>query len=153
MPAQPTPYPEVNAVLEVLVPEVRAILGDAFTGMVLCGSLAYGGFDQYSDVDFVVVTRAELPQALFLSLQAMHARIAALDSWCATQLEGTYIPQHALQYYDPLRALYVHIDRGPGERLRRMQIDEPLLSRAWWGAQEIGPALGRPDRTRLGRTP
>jgi hypothetical protein len=133
MTTQPTPYPDVNAVLDVLVPEIRAILGDAFTGMYLYGSLVYGGFDQDSDVDFVVVTQGELPQALFLSLQAMHARIATLDSWCATQLEGTYLPQHALQHYDPLRALHVHIDRGPGETLRRMQIDNPLLSRAWWG--------------------
>jgi hypothetical protein len=129
----PTPYPEVNAVLDVLLPEVQAILGDQFTGMYLYGSLAYGGFDQDSDVDFVVVTREELPEELFTVLQAMHARIATLDSWCATQLEGSYIPQAALQFFDPVRVLHLHIDRGEGELLHRMQIDDPLTSRAWWG--------------------
>jgi hypothetical protein len=129
----PTLYPEVNAVLNVLLPDVQAILGNQFIGMYLYGSLAYGGFDQDSDVDFVVVTRDELPEPLFSGLQAMHARIATLDSWCATQLEGSYIPQHALQSYDPARALHLHIDRGRDERLHRMQIDDPLLRRAWWG--------------------
>ena len=129
----PTPYPEVNAVLSVLLPDVQAILGDQFIGMYLYGSLAYGGFDRDSDVDFVVVTMDELPQALFEALQAMHTRIATLDSWCAIQLEGSYIPKQALQVFDPVRVLHLHIDRGPDEHLHWMQIDEPILSRAWWG--------------------
>jgi hypothetical protein len=129
----PTPFPEVNAILNVLLPDVQAILGKQFIGMYLYGSLAYGGFDQDSDVDFVVVTQDELPDALFLDLQAMHARISTLASWCATQLEGTYIPQHALRNYDPVRALHVHIDRGRDEHLKRMEIEAADLSRAWWG--------------------
>jgi Domain of unknown function (DUF4111) len=38
-----------------------------------------------------------------------------------------------LQHFDPLHILHLHIDRGPGEQLHRMQIDDPLVSRAWWG--------------------
>jgi predicted nucleotidyltransferase len=63
-----TPYPEVNAVLEILIPEVQSILGKEFIGMYFYGSLAYGEFDQDSDVDFVVVTWHELPEPLFLAL-------------------------------------------------------------------------------------
>jgi len=129
----PTQYPEVNAVLNILAPEAQEILRDQFIGMYLHGSLAYGGFDLDSDVDFVVVTADELPDALFLKLQAMHAHIATLDSWCATQLEGSYIPRQAMQNYDPLRALHLHIDRGRNEHLQRMQIEDSRLSRAWWG--------------------
>ena len=129
----PTPYPEVNLVLNALLPEVQAILGEQFVGLYLYGSLAYGGFDRDSDVDFVVVTQGELSAATFEALQTMHERISTCNSWCATQLEGTYIPKQALRTYDPLRALHLHIDRGPGERLHRMQIDDPKLSRAWWG--------------------
>jgi predicted nucleotidyltransferase len=148
----PTPYPEANIVLNVLLPDVQAILGNQFIGMYLYGSLAYGGFDQDSDVDFVVVTREELPETFFSALQAMHARIAMLDSWCATQLEGSYIPKHALQTYDPIRVLHLHIDRGREEKLHRMQIDDPLISRAWWGGWvllraallEIGTPLAGP---------
>ncbi len=144
-----TPYPEVDRVLNVLIPDVQAILEKQFIGIYLYGSLACGGFDRDSDVDFVVVTRAELPQALFLRLQAMHAHIAMLDSWCATQLEGTYIPQQALQHYDPLRALHLHIDRGPNEHLHRMQIEDPLLIRAWWGGWVFLRATLREKSIRL----
>jgi len=101
--------------------------------MYLYGSLAYGGFDRASDVDFVVVTEGVLPDETFLALQAMHNRIAALDSWCATQLEGSYIPRQALHTFDPQHVFYLHIDRGPEEKLHRMQIDDPKVSRAWWG--------------------
>lgn len=129
----PTPYPEVNTVLNVLLPDVQSILGEQFIGMYLYGSLAYSGFDRDSDVDYVVVTREELPEELFSALQDMHMRIAKLDSWCATQLEGSYIPQQALRHFDPVRVLYLHLDRGREERLHRMQIEDAHLSRAWWG--------------------
>ena len=128
-----TSYPEVNAVLDELVPDVQSILANQFIGMYVYGSLAAGGFDRDSDVDYVVVSAGELPEALITKLQAMHTRIATIDSWCATQLEGSYIPMQALLVFDPLHALHLHIDRGRGEQLKRMQIDDDRLSRAWWG--------------------
>lgn len=130
---QPTPYPKINVVLHELLTSVQSILGDHIIGMYLYGSLATGDFDQDSDVDFLVVTDDELSSDLFSALQDMHTRIATLDSWCATQLEGAYVPQGALRRYDPLHALHLHIDRGKGERLKMMQIDNASLSRAWWG--------------------
>jgi hypothetical protein len=133
----PTPYPEVNVVLNELLPDVQEILGNQFIGMYLYGSLAYGGFDEDSDVDYVVVTKDDLPDALFAALQEMHTRIAALDSWCATQLEGSYIPLHALRTFDPVRVLHLHIDRGRGEQLKRMKIEDDRIRRAWWGGWVI----------------
>jgi hypothetical protein len=130
---QPTSYPEVNLVLDDLLPSAQSILDDHFLGMYLYGSLATGDFDRESDVDYIVVTEDALSDNLVSALQDMHTRIASMDSWCATQLEGSYVPQAALRQYDPLRALYLHIDRGRGERLNRMHLDDPLLSRAWWG--------------------
>jgi hypothetical protein len=124
-------------ILDVLVPEVQAILGGQFVGMYLYGSLAYGGFDVDSDVDFIVVTQDELSGAHFSALQEMHIRIATIDSWCATQLEGSYVPQHALRTFDPLRVLYHHIDRGQNEQLHRMEIKDEKISRAWWGGWVI----------------
>ena len=153
MKLSPTPYPEVNTVLNELLPEVQGILGNQFIGMYLYGSLAYGGFDQDSDVDFIVVTEDDLPDALFTALQKMHTRIAKLDSWCATQLEGSYIPRHSLQTFDSVHVLHLHIDRGKDEHLQRMLIEDDRLSRAWWGGWvfmrailwEHGIALAGPD--------
>ncbi|MCJ7583550.1 MAG: DUF4111 domain-containing protein [Anaerolineales bacterium] len=129
----PIPYPEVNAILHELLTSVQSILGDHFIGMYLFGSLATGDFDQDSDVDYVVVTDDVLSNELVSALQDMHMSIATIDSWCATQLEGSYVPQGALRRYDPVRALHLHIDRGKGERLNKMQLDNSPPSRAWWG--------------------
>jgi len=149
----PTPYPEVNLVLQDLLPSVQAILGDHFLGMYLYGSLATGNFDRESDVDYVVVTDDALSNEFVSALQAMHARIATIDSWCATQLEGSYVPQGALRQYDPVHALHLHIDRGRGEQLQKMKLESALLSRAWWGGwvllreslREEGITLAGPD--------
>lgn len=129
----PTPYPEVNVVLHELLASVQSILGNHFIGMYLYGSLASGDFDRDSDVDYLVVTDNELSDELFSALHEMHTSIAMIDSWCATQLEGSYVPQGALRRYDPVHALHLHIDRGRGEQLKVMQIDNAALSRAWWG--------------------
>jgi len=119
-----TPYPEVAMLLEELLESVQAILGDHFIGMYLDGSLTSGDFDQDSDIDFVVVTDIEISGSLFSALQAMHDRIATIDSWCAIQLEGSYISQRALRRYDPAHALHPNIERGRGERLKMVQHDE-----------------------------
>jgi len=118
------PYPEVAILLEELLESVQAILGDHFIGMYLEGSLASGDFDQDSDIDFVVVTDIDISGGLFSALQAMHDRIATIDSWCAIQLEGSYISRHALWRYDPAHALHPNIERGRGERLKMVEHDE-----------------------------
>lgn len=122
-PARPTPHPDVNAMLDMLLPRVQAILGDRLVGMYLDGSLANGDFDQASDIDFVVVTTEDIAGDLFLALQAMHDQIATSDSRFALDLEGFYIAQAALRRYDPTRAVHVNIERGPGERLKMVTLD------------------------------
>ena len=117
----PTPYSEVNVLLQELLERVETILEGHFIGLYLDGSLASGDFDQDSDIDFVVVTDEEVSGNLFLELQAMHERIATIDSRWAIQLEGSYLPQHALRRYDPARALHPNIERGRGERLKMMR--------------------------------
>ncbi len=123
----PTPYPEVNALLQELLERVQSILGSHFVGMYLYGSLTGGDFDRDSDVDVVIVTDDEISGDLFSALQAMHMQIATLDSWCATQLEVSYIPQHAIRRYDPTHSLHPHIDRGQDESLHMMQHDSDWL--------------------------
>ena len=118
---QHTPYSDVNALLRELLRSARAILGRHFIGAYLFGSLATGDFDQASDIDVLVVTDDEISADLFTALQAMHARIAAIDSPWATQLEVSYVPRRAIRRYDPARALHPHLDRGRGESLRLVQ--------------------------------
>jgi predicted nucleotidyltransferase len=120
----PTPFPDVNAILQELLKSIQFILGSHFIGMYLDGSLTSGDFDQDSDIDFVVVTDEDISGDLFLALQAMHERIVAIDSWWAIQLESSYISQHAIRRYDPEHALHPNIERGSGERLKMVDHDE-----------------------------
>ncbi len=113
---QPTPYPDVNALLHELLTSVQTILGDHFVGMYLYGSLVTGDFDRASDIDFLVVTTDEISSDPFLSLQAMHARIAASDSYWATDMEGAYLSLAALRRYNP-NARHLQLERGAGRTL------------------------------------
>ena len=124
LPNHPTSFPDVNALIQILHKSVKCVLGSHIIGMYLEGSLAHGDFDQDSDIDFVVVTDEEVSEDLFIELQAMHDRIAAIDSVWAIQLEGSYISQHALRRYDPNHACHPNIERGYGERLKMVDHGE-----------------------------
>jgi len=139
----PTPHPEVNALLQELLKGAQAILGEHFVGAYLFGSLASGDFDQASDIDLVVVTDDEISGGLFSALQAMHSRIAIIDSPWATQLEVSYIPRHAFRRYDPTHALHPHIDRGRSESLRMMRHDSDWVVQRY-NLRERGVTLAGP---------
>jgi hypothetical protein len=89
----PTPYPQLNAVLQELVDGVRAVMDNSFVAACLQGSFAVGDFDRHSDVDFIMVVEEELSDAHVHALQAMHERIYNLDCAWAQQLEGSYFPK------------------------------------------------------------
>jgi predicted nucleotidyltransferase len=100
--ASPTPYKDINAFLQILLKNIRNVLGHYFTGMYLFGSLAIGGFDtNRSDIDFLVVTSEELPKTLISGLQTMHARLYESGAEWAKKLEGAYIPIDTFRVYSP----------------------------------------------------
>jgi hypothetical protein len=100
-------------VLHALLSGVQAILGPHFVGMYLYGSLAGGDFDpQRSDIDFVVVTIAELSEETLSALEALHARLAATGNKWAAKLEGSYVPRRALRRFDPGAAPCPYINEG-----------------------------------------
>lgn len=116
----PTPYPDVNEILRFMFSRVKEVLGAQFVGMYLFGSLANGDFDEYSDIDVLVVTDGEISRSTFSALQSLHRRINQLDSPWALQVETSYIPKTALRRFDPEKKLHPHMDRGRGEVLHMM---------------------------------
>jgi len=109
----PTPYAGVNAVLRDFLTSAQTILGDHFVGMYLYGSLALGAFDRHgSDIDFVVVTDADLSNELFVALHDLHARFNAGGSPWRAKIEAAYIPQGALRPNVPTIARYPQIEKG-----------------------------------------
>ncbi len=103
---------------------MRPILAGHFLAMYLDGSLASGAFDVDSDVDFIVVTDVDVSGELFEALQAMHDRINRMDNPWAIQLEGFYISEQGIRRYDPAHALHANIERGQGERLKMIRLDQ-----------------------------
>jgi predicted nucleotidyltransferase len=99
---KPTPYPEVNEVLQLLLTNVKRILGDQFVGMYLYGSLSSGDFDpETSDIDFLVVTKDTLPSETISELEAMHQETWATSLKRAGELEGSYVPKDLIRRHDP----------------------------------------------------
>src|SRR6266498_597818 len=123
MKINPTPYSDVNEILDLLLSGVKEIVEDQFIGMYLVGSLANGDFDDYSDIDVLIVTDGEISKNKFDALKEMHEQIQKIDSPWAIQLEVSYIPQSALRVYDPGNNKHPHLDRGPAERLQVTQHD------------------------------
>lgn len=119
---KPTPYADVNEILNRILTGAQAILEANFVGMYLDGSLASGDFNyETSDIDFVVATAVPVSPAQFTQLAAMHGRIGQSDSRWGIEVEGAYIPLPALRRYDPADATHPYIDRG-GSHLRREKL-------------------------------
>jgi len=136
------PDPEVAAVLKELLSSVMPILGDCFVGMYVQGSLAVGGFDEHSDIDFVVAITEEVSDDQLSALQAMHARIHAMESKWAVHIEGSYIPTASLRRYDATHPPHLFLDHGSKE-LIRSQHDNSVVVRHT--VREMGITLAGPD--------
>jgi len=95
-----TQFPELNRVLGRLVQGVRESLGSNAVAVYLQGSFALGEADEYSDVDFLVLTNEELADDQETALQAMHAELYEDESAWAQHLEGSYAPKDRFRRVD-----------------------------------------------------
>lgn len=99
---KPTPYPDVNDVVNLLLVNVKEILGDQFVGMYLYGSLASGDFNpETSDIDFLVVTTDTLSEETISKLETMHKQTWATSLKRAGELEGSYVHRELIRRHDP----------------------------------------------------
>ena len=141
-----TSVPELNAVLHELVSSAQAVLGANFIAAYLQGSFAVGDWDENSDVDFLIAINHDLLDDELPALQAIHARIYALDSAWAQHLEGSYFPQALLRRDDPAKTLLLYLDNGSRELVWSTH-DNELVVR--WVTRECGITLAGPEPTAL----
>lgn len=120
----PTPYPDVNQILEKLLDQVKAILGDNLVGFYIEGSLCYEAFDEDSDIDFVAITEQEINEDEFQRLFLAHQQIANEPSVLAIQIEGFYISRSVVRAHRSGLHQVPNIERGFGERLRWVKLAE-----------------------------
>jgi hypothetical protein len=103
----PSPYPEINLLLQELREGAQTILGDQWIGFYLSGSLTMGDFDPLrSDIDFVIVTTSELSSGRVQAIAALHAQLLDRHPVWGIKLEGSYISLQSLRHYDPASANY-----------------------------------------------
>lgn len=125
-----------------LVDGARAALGDDFCGAYLHGSFATGDADEFSDVDFVVVTHGELTAEQQRDVQSLHRRLHALDSPWAQHLEGSYIPSGQLRRMDWSHRPFLFLDNGASELVWDTHCNTAVLR---WLLRERGLILAGPE--------
>jgi hypothetical protein len=109
----PTPYPEVNNIIDHLLANAKSILGEQFVGLYLHGSLITGDFNlKSSDIDFLCVTTEKLSDEIISALEEMHAELSKVDKKWAYQLEGSYAPQEDMRHYNPENGPYPSVHEG-----------------------------------------
>ncbi len=138
----PTPYPELNSVLQDLIDSVQAVLGTNFIGAYLQGSFAVGDFDLHSDVDFIMVTKEELSDEEVHALQGVHERIYCLDIPWAQHLEGSYFPREVLRDQARLGKQLWYLDHGNHSLLQSAH-DNSIIVR--WVLRKNGVTLAGPS--------
>jgi hypothetical protein len=103
--------------------------------MYLQGSFAVGDADEHSDVDFIVVTEAEVTDSQLTALQDMHERIYAIDIPWAQHLEGSYFPRERLRHVDRSRSPLLYLDNGASELIRDSHLQHScravVATRTW----------------------
>ena len=141
----PTPYPELNTVLGVLVDSVRDILSTNFVGAYLQGSFATGDFDVHSDVDFIIVIQEPLSENHVQALQAMHERVYCFESPWAQHLEGSYFPKDILRHHTQRGKNLWYLDNGARSLVESDHCNTVVVR---WVLREQGVILvGPPPRT------
>lgn len=137
----PTPYLDLNQVLQDLVESVQKVLGEKFVGAYLQGSFAVGDFDEHSDVDFIIVSTDDLADAEVQALQVMHARLYALASPWAQHLEGSYFPQRILRRPPENNRLLWYLDHGSRSLIQSAHCNTLVVR---WVVREHGIPLAGP---------
>jgi predicted nucleotidyltransferase len=142
----PTPYHELNEVLDELVSRLVDRLGNKLIGVYLQGSFALGDFDEHSDADLIVVLENELSSDEVESLQFMHSKVYHLSPEWAKHLEGSYFPLNVLQGIERCDEELWYLDNGARSLIRSDHCNTLLVR---WIVRESGVILTGPSPKEL----
>jgi len=148
MPHRPTPYVDLNEVLDALVAGVKEALQDKLLEIYLQGSFAVGDFDDHSDVDFIVVLADELSDGEVQRLSEMHKAIYATPCEWAKHLEGSYFPIDTLA--KPPAGKVWYLDHGHTTLERSTHCNTYVVR---WSVQHFGISLLHPESEQRGWGP
>jgi hypothetical protein len=111
----PTPFAELNELVDGVAGQARDILGSVFVGAYLQGSFALGGADEHSDCDFLVVADDRLTEEQERAVRALHAEIPTREGrWCQL-LQGSYASAADLASNDRIDTDWLYVGHGSRE--------------------------------------
>jgi hypothetical protein len=143
----PTPYPDVNAVIADLLAGVRAALGPGMVAAYLYGSLVTGDFDaNASDIDVLIATAADPDPAAMAALGALHDDLARAHPVWAGRIEVAYRSVDGLRTYRTQATPIAVISPGEPFHLKEAGIDW-LIN--WYAVREFGRTLAGPPPAAL----
>jgi predicted nucleotidyltransferase len=138
----------VAAVLDELVADIRASLGDDLVAIYLFGSYVAGDFEPgVSDLDLVAVSARQLHELDLVPLGRTHQSFAGRHPEWSDRIEVVYISVDALRSFRTSRGRLAVISPGEPFHLR----DEPPSEwiQNWYLVRETGVALFGPVATSL----
>ena len=132
----------VQQLINRLIDDLKRILLDDLVGIYLYGSLISGDFELgISDIDLVVVLKADLNERQFQALHSMHAGIVRDHPLWRDRLELAYISRRALKTFRHTESSIGII--SPGEPFHIIQAGEDWLI-SWYALRQNGIALQGP---------
>lgn len=146
LPADPTPYADINQLLELLLSGMQKILSAKLIGLYLYGSLVIGDFDpNISDIDLVAALSSDIDDKEFGALQKMHDDFAKKYKEWDDRIEVCYISVAALHAVRSHTSQIVNI--SPGEPFHRRESSKEWLT-DWFVVREKGiPLFGPSPKT------
>jgi predicted nucleotidyltransferase len=140
--------PSVDTLLEGLVANVHAVLGEDLVGVYLYGSYVSGDFDPgASDIDLVAVTVTEADEIDLEDLGRVHDEFVGAHPDWNDRLEIVYISRAALRSFRTSAARLAVISPGEPFHLRDDRVVEWLQN--WYLIRETGVVLFGPPAASL----
>jgi predicted nucleotidyltransferase len=137
-----TDYADINSLLDALLSQMQAILGQKLAGLYLYGSLVWGDFDyDISDIDLLAATATEIDEKEFAQLKAMQDELAQNYNQWDNRLEIAYVSLEALRTFKTCQSQIAII--SPGEPFHWKEAGKDWLIN-WYVVQEKGLTLFGP---------
>lgn len=144
---QPTPYEDINTLLDVLLTRIQSVLGTNIIGVYLYGSLASGDFDpDVSDIDLLAVTSRTVRKHELETLKEMHGNLARQYPKWNDRIEVQYVSCIALRTFKTQTSKIVTI--SPGEPIHFINAGIDWLFN-WYEVQEKGMVLFGPHHASI----
>jgi len=143
MQTDPTPYTDINQLLELLLAGIQKILGEKLVGLYLYGSLVTGDFDnESSDIDLIAALSSGIDDRDFTHLQKMHNDFANKHKQWDDRIEVCYISVAALRTVKTHTSIVANISPGEPFHLKEARKDWLI---DWYVVGEKGRTLFGPS--------